>query len=327
MSYDTEDRLSAALRDVAGDRPYAPDVDRIEERGRKLRHRRLAWRATAGSSFAIAAAAAIAVATSGTGPHAPAPQLAAPRPATGATGSAPSPLVQLVGYLSTAKQPAGDATLLLRDQVYPNGLKVDVWDLHADNGDYYFAKTRGALPAQVTGHHKQSDGFGRKASVAAAKYAAKGDLNEARKRMAFAYLPKNPKVKPTLEAPGVTPSAPDSKKLPPEVRDLFRINKTDNWVWNNSMDALRDGAGSPAVRAGVLRLLGQMPEVKVKQGSLHGQPVLVLTAGRPATAGEGSESLTVNADTGLPVRYVNSGVTINFTVTRVTIADVATGKF
>jgi hypothetical protein len=108
---------------------------------------------------------------------------------------------------------------------------------------------------------------------------------------------------------------------------MFEINKTDNRVWNNSMDALTVGAGSPTVRAGVLRLLGQMPEIKVKTGTLNGQPVLTLTAGPPASPG--SESLTVNANTGLPVKYTGAdvGVTVNYTVTRVTLVDLAKGKF
>ena len=59
MSYDTEERLSAAMQDIAGDRPYAADLDRIENRGRKLRHRRTAWRLTGGATFAAAAIAAM----------------------------------------------------------------------------------------------------------------------------------------------------------------------------------------------------------------------------------------------------------------------------
>ncbi|MFF5296853.1 hypothetical protein [Paractinoplanes globisporus] len=335
MPYNTEEHLSAALQDAVGNRPFTPDFDQIEARGRKLRNRRLAWRATAGTSFAAAAIAAVAVATSGTGTTAPA-QLAAPKPSvtSGSTASAgatqEAPLVQLVGYLTTAEQPAGDATLLLRDQVYKTGLKVDVWDLHADNGDYYFAKTKGALPAQVKGKHLQEDEAGRKAVVAAAKYAAKGDLNDARKKMAFAYVPKNPKVKPTLEAPGVTPSLPAAslKKLPKGADPaLYAVNTTDNWVWNNSMDALMVGAGSPTVRAGVLRLLNQMPEIKVAPGTYQGQKVLTLTAGQPAIGGNDHESLVINAESGLPIKYTNDFVTVNYTVERVTIADVAKGKF
>ncbi|WP_433370471.1 hypothetical protein ACQPZX_45575 [Actinoplanes sp. CA-142083] len=325
MSYDdnTEQRLSAALQGMVGDRPWAPDLDQIESRGRKLRQRRIAWRATAGTSFAVAAVAAIAVATSGT--QTPSQQLAGPTPATSSAAAAESPLVQLVGYLSKASPPVGDATLLLRDQVFDSGLKVDVWDLHADNGDYYFAKTKGALPAQVKNGHKQDDEAGRKKVIAAAKKAATGDLNEARKDMAWAYVPANPKVKPTLDDPGVVPPAPTSAKIPKGLKELAQLNTTDNWVWNNSMDALRDGAGNPQVRAGVLRLLGQIPEIKVAKGTYQGRAVLTLTAGKPAITP--AETLTVDAETGLPIRLTSDGVVVNYTVTRVTIADVAHGKF
>ena len=334
MSYDTEARLSATLQGIVGDRPYAPDLEQIENRGRKLRHRRLAWRVTAGTGFA-AAIAAVAVVTTGTGTQAPAPNLAAP-PAAASSATAGTAenarLVQLVGYLTTAPQPEGDATLLLRDQVYTNGLKADVWDLHADNGDLYFAKTRGALPAQVKGKHTTGgeDEAGRKKAVAAAEYAAKGDLNEARKRMALAYV-KDPKTAPPLEAPGVKPSidAKIAAKLKATHQDASTVgNLTDNRVWENSMDALKAGAGSPTVRAGVVRLLGQMPEVTVKQGTIDGQPVLTLAAGALITSG-GTDSLTISADTGLPIKYVSEsvGVTVNYTVTRVTLADVAEGKF
>jgi hypothetical protein len=323
MSYDTQERLSAAMQDIVGDRPYAPDLAQIESRGRKLRHRRLAWRATAGTSFAAAAIAAVAVATTGTGAHAPATPLAAPKPAITAEQA---PLVRLVGYLTTAKPPAGDATLLQRDTIGTDGSKIEVWDLHADNGDYYFARSRRTLPGQVEGAHKQADKAGRTKVVAAAKAAAKGDLNAAREKMALAYVPKNPKIAPTLEAPGVRPSvSPELLKAKGMTADQVG-NITDNWVWNNSIDALITGAGSPTVRAGVLRLLGQMPEVKVSKATANGRAVLDLAAGSLAT-GNGTETLTIDAESGLPIKFASGGVTVNYTVTRVTLADVAAGKF
>jgi len=321
MSNDTEDRLSAAMNGIVAGRPYAPDLDQIESRGRKLRQRRLAWRVTGGGTFAVAAVAAVAVATSGTGTQAPAPDLAGPNPAS--TGTAESaPLVQLVGYLTTAEAPAGDATLVLRDQVGKNGSRIDVWDLHADNGDYYFAKTRSALPAQVRGKHLQQDGEARKKVVAAAEYAAKGDLDKARTQMALAHLAAGATETPALLAPGAKPST-----TPGVRKEKDNVNITDNWVWNSAMDALRYRAGSPTVRAGVLRLLGQMPEVTVTKTSLDGKPVLTLAAGALAT-GARTETLTVNAETGLPLKFVvDGGVRIDYTVTRVSIADVAKGKF
>jgi len=320
MSYDTQERLSAAMNDIVAGRPYAPDLDQIESRGRTLRQRRLAWRAT-GASFTVAAVAAVTVIASGAGTQTPAPAVAGSNSVTAGTSQS-TPLVQLVAYLSTATAPAGDATLLLRDQVGTNGSRVDVWDLHADNGDYYFAKTRAALPAQVRGKHLQEGEDGRKNAVAAAKSAARGDLNEARQQMALAYLPAGSTEKPTLLAPGAKPSNPAGVRT-----DKDNVNLTDNWVWNSSMDALRDGAGSPTVRAGVLRLLGQMPEVTVTKTTLKGEPVLALAAGSLAT-GAHTETLTVNADTGLPIKFVvQGGVEINYQVTRVTIADVAKGEF
>ncbi|MET0418234.1 MAG: SigE family RNA polymerase sigma factor [Actinoplanes sp.] len=218
-------------------------------------------------------------------------------------------------------QPQGDATLLLRNQVQADGSAIDVWDLHADNGDSYFAKTRGALPAQVRDGRKQADADGRRKVVAAAKDAAKGDLNTARKAMALAYVPANPKVQPTLLAPGEVPSIPAEVA---KAKGGSAGNITDNWVWNNSIDALIAGAGSPVVRAGVLRLLDQMPEVAIKKGTVKGEPVYVLTAGKLIGTGD---TLTINADTGLPIRLASGGGGTNYIVTRVTLAEVAKGEF
>lgn len=326
MSHDTEQRLSAAMRQAAGNRAYAPDVDRIEGRGRQLQRRRRAWGATGGGAFAVAAVAAIAVTVNGGGVQAPPQNLAKPAVTSDATTAAAdeAPTVQLVSYLANAPQPAGDATLLLRSQVQSDGSKIDVWDLHADNGDYYFAKTRGALPAQVAGKKLRGEKDGRLKVVAAAKAAAKGDLTDARARMALAYMPANPKVEPTIEAPGVRHTLPAEAARIKGVEGGVVGNTTDNWVWNNSMDALIAGAGDPAVRAGVVRLLGQMPDVVIKESSLKGQAVFTLTAGKIITGGP--ETLTISAETGLPIKFVSGG-TIDYTVSRVTIADVAQGDF
>jgi hypothetical protein len=137
--------------------------------------------------------------------------------------------VELAGYLSTAKTPAGDATLVNRDTVAKAaGSGISVWDLFVDNGGYYFAKTRDAVPAQVRGKKLQADESGRQKAVAAAKLAAKGDLNDARKQMALAYEPANPKVAPTLLAPGVKPSIP-AKELKLKHTSAFEVgNITDN---------------------------------------------------------------------------------------------------
>jgi hypothetical protein len=335
MSYDNENRLSSALQDLAGDRPYAPDVDQIETRGRKMKHRRLALR-TGGGAFAAAAIAAVAVATTGTGTQAPAANLAAPNAATSSTGSAQdAPLVKLVGYLSTAPQPTGDATLVLRDQVFPDQ-KIDVWDLFADNGDLYFGTTRNALVKDVANHRlaegeTKTEIAATKKWVAAAKEAATGDLNKARAMMG-GDDPKSKLAPRPLLSPGAKPSV-DPKSI--AIKDKATGHKTniadipnytDNAVWSFSQEALKSGAGDPQVRAGVIKLVSQIPSVKVTEGTLKGQPTFTLTAGRGVTV-DGDESLVINADSGLPIKFVADGLTVNYGVQRVTLADVAKGNF
>jgi hypothetical protein len=338
MSQDTEARLSAALHDIADDRPYAPDLGRIEERGRRLRHRRLAWKATGCGAFAVAAIAAVAVAVNGSGAQAPAHEVAAPDPtAPRATASpaAQAPLLQLAGYLTTIKTQPGDAALILRDQKYSSGLRVKVYDLYADNGKYYFGKTEKAVSAAVQGGHTEA-GSEFRGEIAAAEYAATGDLKVAREKMADAVDPKSKSTKKD-PGPGVVPSIPvpesSLKKLPTKVQKKlisgWQTNDVDNWVWENSTDALYAGAGNPKVRAGVLRLLSTLPEVKVTKTTTAGRPTLTLSAGSPALPAGYTENVIINASTGEPVQFFNvdHSIVVDYTVTRVTLADVAKGKF
>ncbi|GAA0513263.1 hypothetical protein Ade02nite_89300 [Paractinoplanes deccanensis] len=328
MSYDTEQRLSATLKAAVGDRQYTPDLERIESRGRRLRSRRLAWRTTAAGGFAVAAIAAVAVATTGAGGTGTAPARNIAAPATTASASAAAaqpPLLQLVGYLNTTAKPEGDATLVLRDQKLYDGTRVKVWDLWADSGGYYFAKTRDGLPAQVkAGNIRGGDSY--RQYVAAAKAAAQGDLNAARKRMIVAGAPKGAPV-PT-EAPGFSHPAPTNTKIPAAIREGMRTNIADNRVWNNVMDALHAGAGDPAVRAGALRLLNQMPEVKTVEGTLAGKKVLNLTVGMPALEGA-AQTLTIDAQSGVPLKLSNGpgDNETTYVVTRVKLADVKKGTF
>ncbi|AEV81560.1 hypothetical protein ACWT_0547 [Actinoplanes sp. SE50] len=334
MPNDTEEQLSTALHDIVKDRPYTPDFDRIESRGRTLKNRRLAWRAGGGATFAVAAVTAIAVAVGGTGTQAPARTEAQPGPTRSATATSPAtsatqqPLVQLAAYLTTIEKQPGDAALVRRDEwnAYNSPHKDVVWDLYADNGKYYFAKTRAGLPAKV--RHNQTDaGDTFRVAVEAAKYAVNGDLTVARKKMADmtgAFQVEDP-------GPGVVPpyQGPIGKKVPRQIRDVLKVNLVDNRVWLNSIFALEAGAGSPTVRAGVLRLLSTLPEVKVTQGILDGKATLTLTVGKPAMAGDRTEALTIDATTGVPMRFLSgagaSGA--NYQVTRVSLADVAAGRF
>ncbi|MEU8815425.1 hypothetical protein [Actinoplanes sp. NPDC048796] len=82
------------------------------------------------------------------------------------------------------------------------------------------------------------------------------------------------------------------------------------------------------MRAGALRLLDQMPEVKVAPGTLDGKQVLNLTVGMPAMPGESPQTITIDAATGVPLKLSNgSDGSTTFVVTRISLADVKKGSF
>jgi hypothetical protein len=269
-----------------------------------------------GVTLVVAAVAVSAVATIHPG--------TTTREATG-TASASNGGRQLVVHLADdivadKTQQTGDATLELGNQSYATGESIPRADLYADNGTYYFAHTRDALPAQVAGGHAQTaDGLFTR-EVDAAIYASTGDLTVARQRMADAALD-----------PG-TPRRVGSRPLTgPDTHTGVTVE--DNWIWEDSLDAINVGVGNPQVRAGVLRLMSTLHEVTVTHTTTDGQPTLTLTATAPALDTGYQEALTINADTGVPVVF-NGGttgdkpdVTVTYQVSRVTLADVAAGKF
>jgi hypothetical protein len=96
--------------------------------------------------------------------------------------------------------------------------------------------------------------------IAAAEYAAHGNLATARERMADAPDPANAGKSPAAQ---MSPELLKVKAEPLGVKAGARavagrrLDKayTDSWVWSDATDALEAGAGNPQVRAGVLRLL------------------------------------------------------------------------
>jgi hypothetical protein len=152
--------------------------------------------------------------------------------------------------------------------------------------------------------------------VAAALYAVNGDLATARERMVNAT--PNP-----FGLGASAPSGQDARKevaavqarlrhlgirrkgpaKPPTGADLRE--DIDNYVWNNCVDALTEGAGNPQVRVGVLRLLSTVPEVTVGSSTTGGRPTLTLTAGTALFAGVTQQVLAIDAKTGVPVSSVS----------------------
>jgi hypothetical protein len=92
------------------------------------------------------------------------------------------------------------------------------------------------------------------------------------------------------------------------------------------------GSGNSQVRAGVLRLVSMLPGVSVTHGTVDGQPALTLTAGAAEFGMSYQEAITINANTGIPLKMDGGtadkvATTVTWVVTRVNLADIAAGKF
>jgi hypothetical protein len=310
MNTPNDEQLSDALRDLVAAQPFEPDVDAIQRRGEHLRRQHRKVRGIVGVAVVVAAVTVTASVVTRPGT---AVDRAIGTPQS--TQAAPGPqLASLAASITaTPARQSGDATLVLRDQRYSNGERIDVYDLYTDNGKYYFAKQRNGLPAQVRAGHDQGDGVFHR-EVAAAVYAATGDLNVAHQRMADAPLSSGQQ-------------APKAATTP----DNHGVVNLDNYIWENSMDAIVAGSGNPQIRAGVLRLLSTLPGITVTHDTTEGQPTLVITAGKPEVS-PAQETWIINANTGVPVRFLSGesstpDATINYDVTRVSLADVRANKF
>jgi len=338
MNSPAEQQLGTAFRDLVAEQPFTPDVSAIEHRARRARRRDRIVRGGIGAGV-VAVAAAAAIGAAGVVPSAPAgkaqasgahPARASARPA-GSAAAQPS-LVQLAAHVAAEPRPAGDATLVERETGTPGHASINVWDLYTDDGRYFFSRTQAGLPAQVKKDNNEGDGqFGRE--VAAATYAATGNLDTAALKMAWPF------------------ATPVPAWLRAQVKNMSASGaQIDNYVWEDSEDALVAGSGNPQVRAGVLRLVSALPDISVTRGTVDGQPTLTITAGAAELGYAGlskptkahpkgtptgpayQESITINADTGIPLGFVGGpagqpAVTVTYVVTRVNLADIAAGKF
>ena len=295
---------------------------------------------------AVAAAVAVAVVVTST------PQTAAPKSgATAAGGSAAkSPAVQskLVTLAAMIKASVGslpgDASLVIRDQKV-TGIPADIsYNLYADNGAFYGGGDKSSLEQAVNQHQNLSDGVNSR-EVAAARYAATGNLTTARQQMANATpndlgLGLSPAARQKIwdkgraQANEILKEKGAKRRIPahpPTGKALQQAEDGD--VWNNAVDALSSGAGNPQVREGVLRLLSTISSVTVTNSHTAGQATLTLTAGPEVFGGGASEILTINATTGMPIKAVfpafqNVPASVQtFKVSRVTLAQVESGTF
>ncbi len=315
----------------AGPELAAADVARGRRALGRRRRRRLAG--VAGTVAVVGVAAIVPAATS-------APQPAAPAGSASHAPAVTSPLVTLAAHIEATDNSRlpGNASLEIVKHISRSKLWDTYYGLYTDSGKLYSGDDKQTLMTAVAQHANQADGADRE--VAAARYAATGDLPTARVRMIdttpndfFLSLAARKKIwkagaaarQALMREKGIkTPlKMPTGKALQDQI---------NNTLWSECTDALNWAGGEPEIRAGVLRLLSTIPDVTVANSTAGGQPTLTITAGPAVFGGDGKEVLTVNARTGLPVSSVSttSGVPAaveTYQVSRVTLAGIMAGRF
>lgn len=274
-----------------------------------------------------AAAVAVAVIVTSTSP-----------PAASTVSATGNPLLTKLAADITAKQTTlpGNATLEIRNrlvnsaQVQTNGI-----DLYTDSGAYFWGDDASQLSTMVA-EKETADGGEFEQAIAAALIAAKGDTATARSKMAVANYPGG-----VVPAASSQPSKAEIEKLKAEGKPYTqpkpltaeqKKEQTDNLIWMNSTDALTAAPENPQVRAGVLKILATMPNVKVTHTTTVGQATLTLTDSWPKLDPGYLESWVINASDGFLIAQSGHGggspsQTTYYHVSRVTLAQVAAGKF
>lgn len=269
------------------------------------RRRGSAWRPRlAFVSVAALTAAGMAIAWPTDGPS-PTPVIGPPQEAVAA------PLVRLSQKIAQAPEPKGDATLVHRSHHFPDGRDFTGNDLYLDDGRYFYGATKAELKASAL-HNDINDDL----LAAAAKSDREGviDATWGGKRPKEDAAP--PAVSAEQEAILKAKRAVGPAPTPASPRTI-----DDNRVWFGSMDALLAGAGRPDVRAGVMKLLAEMPKVKVTETA----ETLTLTQTDFSDGYE--ETLVVDAKTGVPVKFFGGthgkrpDVVVDYEIKRVTAAN------
>ena len=339
------ERARTTLRAAMAERAAArvPEVVPLRRAGNR-RRRTLGTFGKVGIGAGIGAVAAgVAVALAATS----APQPASPVRSVSPASKAPAASSKLVTLAAAIKASSGNlrgnASLVIQTDVGRPSPGNVTYNLYTDSGAYYGADNKKGITAAVD--HHQGSWLDARQVVAAARYAASGNLTIARQRMLNAtpeqyehLLSLSPaarrkawdkeiaKIRALLKAKHAWP-------LPvPTVKDLQ--NDINYEIWYNSINALTYGAGNPQVREGVLRVLSTIPEVTVATATAGGQPALTLTAA-PALMGAGlpAQVVTVSATTGMPISLVNGTLgqkyysNTTYRVSRVSMARVRAGRW
>lgn len=296
----------------------APDLQGASRR-RSVRPRHTLIGAASVAAVAALAVTGLSLATGpgktlGAASHGAIPSLTVQRPKN---PGGETVLARLASAALASPPPAGNATLVIRSEVGNGGATILGADLYTDSGEYFYAPTEYGLPAQIAAGNDRGDGmFARE--IAAATDAATGNLTSAAEEMETAPSP--------------------STTAPPQGSAL-----ANNWLWEDSLDALVAGSGNRTVRAGVMRLISLIPEVEVTDTTANGEPAVQIMATFPNTSkcstcgppvgGGVQEQLTIDATTGIPVSFSGGAPgqppagQLTYQVSRVTVDQLARGHF
>ncbi|MET8088199.1 hypothetical protein [Micromonospora sp. NPDC005237] len=300
----------------------------------------IAGRLGIGAGVAVTAAAAVvAVVLNGSatgGTEAGSETSAATSGSTTVDGSAErTPLMTLAGSIKTDTPPMGDAWLVKATQVHGTKTMQVVYTLYTDGHAIYTGNSVKDIKRAIARHQDQMTDGGYALLLTAAVAAADSSPADGRTQMLKAA--KDPLVgldpaaqkavwdKQQAEAQVIVKqkggNAEPTPYSPQAVQRHF-----DNALWSYSTQALSAGDGNTQVRAGVLRLLSTISAVSVKNSTTHGKATLTITAGSEVFGGEGSEVLTIDAQTGMLVKDVSTvpglaQATTTYESSRVTEAD------
>ena len=337
MNSPQETQLGHELRQLVSGQPFTPDIEAIGLRARQRHRRGLALRGATAAGAAVLAAGGLLAAVHGTGGTAAG---TAAGPTASRAPAVNSKLMSLAALIKARSGPLpGNASLVIEKQVI-GGKPMQVgYGLYTDSGDMYSGDGKQTLVAAVAQHANLAD-FTNAREIAAARYAAVGDLATARVRMVNAlpndfFLSFAARKKIWEEGAAARQALMREKgmKTPLKMPTGQALqDDIDNNLWTAATIALSWGAGDPEIREGVLRLVSTIPEVTVADSSTGGQPTLTITAGPAVFGGDGEQVLTINARTGMPISSVVTGRGMptsveTFRVSRVTLADIKAGKF
>jgi hypothetical protein len=253
-----------------------------------------------------------------------------------------SPLMKLASDVKAGPL-SGDSSLVIITKPAPDGSPYVVYTVYTDKGQVFHGDSPKTLQSAATKSDDSASPFDSKV-MQAARLAATGDVEKAKIAMVNASpnglgLGLSPAEQEKAWAQSYEATAKMLREMGKQVPE-FKPRPTGkeledaigNRLWSNTTYALFIGAANTEIRAGVLKLVATMKDVSVGKAQVDGQSALTLTAGPALQGGESTNVVTINADTGLPIRSETIAVkdgkrmAADYRSSRVNLADIVAGR-